>query len=401
MNKANLWPFGKRKNSRDAPQARSTVGVVATDSAWEILCKDGYKPLTACPEVQMCAGVYADLIASMTLHLMQNTPGGDVRVKNELSRKLDISPHGHMTRHTFMSLIVWTLIMHGNQVTIPRYRNGYLEDLQPIPPSLVSFIPTAESYTVMVNGVAFATDEVLHFMLRPDPEAPYRGMGYGVSLSDVVSSLRQANATKTALMQSPAPSIIVKVDGLTPEFSSKEGRAKLRAEYIDSSDNGQPWFIPAEAFSVEQVKPLTINDLAIQQNLELDKKAVASIFGVPPFLVGVGDFRKEEFNWFVTTRVLSVAKAIEQELTKGLLVSTELYWRFNNRSLLSYDIGELVTAGSEMVDRMALRRNEWRDWIGLPPDPDMEELLALENYIPANRLGDQAKLTGGGETDAK
>lgn len=106
MNKANLWPFGKRKNSRDAPQARSTVGVVATDSAWEILCKDGYKPLTACPEVQMCAGVYADLIASMTLHLMQNTPGGDVRVKNELSRKLDISPHGNMTRHTFMSLIV-------------------------------------------------------------------------------------------------------------------------------------------------------------------------------------------------------------------------------------------------------------------------------------------------------
>ena len=146
---------------------------------------------------------------------------------------------------------------------------------------------------------------------------------------------------------------------------------------------------------------MTINDLAMRENLELDKKAVASIFGVPPFLVGVGDFRKEEFNWFVTTRVLSVAKAIEQELTKGLLVSTELYWRFNNRSLLSYDIGELVTAGSEMVDRMALRRNEWRDWIGLPPDPDMEELLALENYIPANRLGDQAKLTGGGETDAK
>ena len=401
MNKANLWPFGKRKNSRDAPQARSTVGVVATDSAWEILCKDGYKPLTACPEVQMCAGVYADLIASMTLHLMQNTPGGDVRVKNELSRKLDISPHGHMTRHTFMSLIVWTLMMHGNQVTIPTYRKGYLEDLQPIPPSLVSFIPTEESYTVMVNGVAFAPDEVLHFMLRPDPEAPYRGMGYGVSLSDVVGSLRQANATKTALMQSPAPSIIVKVDGLSEEFASPTGRAKLREGHLDSRDNRQPWLIPAEAYGIVQVKLLAIHEHDRGENLELDKKAVASIFGVPPFLVGVGDFRKEEFNWFVTTRVLSVAKAIEQELTKGLLVSTELYWRFNNRSLLSYDIGELVTAGSEMVDRMALRRNEWRDWIGLPPDPDMEELLALENYIPANRLGDQAKLTGGGETDAK
>lgn len=103
----------------------------------------------------------------------------------------------------------------------------------------------------------------------------------------------------------------------------------------------------------------------------------------------------------MTTRVLSVAKSIEQELTRKLLFSPDLYWRFNNRSLLSYDIGELVTAGSEMVDRMALRRNEWRDWIGLPPDEDMDELLALENYIPADRLGDQAKLTGGGGEDAE
>ena len=84
-----------------------------------------------------------------------------------------------------------------------------------------------------------------------------------------------------------------------------------------------------------------------------------------------------------------------------MLFSPDLYWRFNNRSLLSYDIGELVTAGSEMVDRMALRRNEWRDWIGLPPDEDMDELLALENYIPADRLGDQAKLMGGGGEDAE
>ena len=89
----------------------------------------------------------------------------------------------------------------------------------------------------------------------------------------------------------------------------------------------------------------------------------------------------------------------EQELTEKLLYSPELYWRFNYRSLLNYDIGELVNAGKEMVDRMALRRNEWRDWLGFAPDPDMDELLALENYIPADRLGDQGKLVGGGESD--
>ena len=65
---------GKARNSRDAPQKRgATVGIVSTESAWLSICGDGYKPLTSCPEVQMCAGVYADLISTMTLHLMHST----------------------------------------------------------------------------------------------------------------------------------------------------------------------------------------------------------------------------------------------------------------------------------------------------------------------------------------
>lgn len=391
------------RHSRDAPETetKASAGFLCSPEAWTILCGDGYKPVTECPEVQMCAGVYADLIASMTIHLMENAEQGDVRIKDELAKKLDISPNRDMTRSTFMSLLVSTLILHGNQVTIPSYNGTLLENLTPVPPSMTSFVPDGNSYRIVVNGREYSPDEVLHFPLRPDPEQPWRGQGFQVPLRGIVKSLRQTNATKEAIMKSPTPSIIVKVDGLTEEFASKEGRKKLREQYLDASEAGQPWMIPAEAFSVEQVKPLTLNDLAIKTGLELDKKAVAAMMGVPPFLVGVGDFKRDEFNWFVSTRVMAVAKIIEQELTKKLLYSPRLYWRFNYRSLLNYDIGELVNAGKEMVDRMALRRNEWRDWLGFAPDPEMDELLALENYIPADRLGDQGKLVGGGESDAE
>ena len=75
--------------------------------------------------------------------------------------------------------------------------------------------------------------------------------------------------------------------------------------------------------------------------------------------------------------------------------SPNWYIRFNSRSLYSYSLSQLIDAGSAMVDRMAMTRNEWRDWIGIAPRSEMEELLALENYIPADRLGDQNKLTGG------
>ncbi len=214
-----------------------------------------------------------------------------------------------------------------------------------------------------------------------------------------MKSLRQANATRAALQESPAPSIIVKVDGLTEEFRSPEGRAKLGAQFIDASENGRPWFIPAEAFSVDQVKPLNLTDLAIKDSLELDKRSVAAIFGIPAFLVGVGEFKLEEYQLFVTTRLMAVARIIEQTMTKGLLWSEDLYLSFNPRSLYNYSLNDLVNVGKEMVDRMAMRRNEWRDWMGLPPDADMDDLLALENYIPADRLGDQKKLNGGGESN--
>lgn len=393
------------KNSRDAPVIREAMSsaIFCNPGAWDSFCADGYRPLTECPEVQMCAGVYADLIGSMTLHLMRNTDHGDERVKNSLSRKLDINPNADMTRQTFMSLIVWTLLLdgRGNQVTFPKYSSdGYLEDLIPLPPTQVSFAQNGSSYVVRYGDKTLSPDEVLHFVLRPDPYRPYMGMGHNVSLTDVVKSLRKTTGAKNSIMSSPAPSVIVKVDGLSEGFSSATGRRKLAEQYVNDTEAGRPWFIPSETFSVEQVKPLTLNDLAIKTSLELDKRSVAAIYGVPPFLVGVGDFKRDEFNWFISARVMPRAKAIEQELTKKTLLSPDLYWRFNHRSLYNYDIGELVNAGSAMVDRMAMRRNEWRDWVGLPPDEEMNELLALENYVPADRLGDQKKLKGGGEGDA-
>ena len=244
---------------------------------------------------------------------------------------------------------------------------------------------------------------MLHFPFRPDPDQPWRGRGLEFALRDIVKSLRQANATRRALQESPAPSLIVKVDGLTEEFASKQGRKRLREQYIDSSEAGEPWLIPAEAFSVDQVKPLTMSDLAIKENLELDKRSVAALFGVPPFLVGIGEYRQDEYQHFLSTRVMAIVRIIEQVMTSGLLWSEDLYVSMNPRSLYNYSLSDLINVGKEMVDRAAMRRNEWRDWMGMPPDPDMDELFLLENYLPTNRLGDQAKLNdpaeGGDEND--
>ena len=179
------------------------------------------------------------------------------------------------------------------------------------------------------------------------------------------------------------------------ELGKPISRAQLLEDYVQTTEAGQPWLIPAEQFQVQEVKPLTLSDLALADFVKLDKQTVATILGVPPFVLGVGDFKRDEWNNFISTTIMPIAQLIEQELTRKLLTSKDQFFRFNARSLHNYRMDELVKAGSEMVDRMAMRRNEWRDWMGLEPDPDMDELLALENYIPADRLGDQSKLVGG------
>lgn len=390
----------KTRQSRADPQSRGIVFVGAQD--WQSVLCSGYTTLDKNPEVRTAVDTIARLIGSMTIHLMQNTDAGDIRIKNDLSRKVDINPNSKMTRSAFVHWIVRTMMLEGsgNTVVYPKTERGYLRDLLPIPPGSVAFVPDGPwNYTVQCFGKTYTPEEVLHFVLNPDSYYSWRGEGYQVALADVVDSLSQAGATEKSFMSANwKPSLIIKVDALTEDMATPEGRRRIIDDYVTTSEAGEPWVLPAEQFSVEQVRPLTLSDLALADFVQLDKKTVASILGVPPFVLGVGDFNRDAWNNFVNTTIMPIARGIEQELTKKLLYSPDFFFRFNSWSLYSYSITELVSAGSQMVDRMALRRNEWRSWVNMPPDPDMDDLLALENYIPADRLGDQAKLIGGEES---
>ena len=373
---------------------------LCSSEAYDTLTCQGYVSLANNPEIAAGVDTIARLVGSMTIHLMECRDGGAVRIQNELSRKIDINPNQYMTRAAFIHWIVRTMYLegNGNAVVWPKTRRGIIQDLTPVPPSFVSFIPDGWGYRVVIAGQEYRPDKVLHFALNPDSLYPWLGTGYRVSLADVANNLKQAAATQKGFMASKwKPSLIVKVDALTDEFSSPEGRKRLLEQYAMSGQAGEPWMIPAEQFSVEQVKPLTLSDLALDAMVTLDKRTVAAVLGIPAFVLGVGEFDRDAWNNFINTTIMPLARGIEQELTKKLLLSPEWFFRFNNWSLFSYSITELVSAGAEMVDRMALRRNEWRGWLNLPPDPEMDELLALENYLPADRLGDQGKLVQGGE----
>lgn len=389
----------QKARAEPAAQQRSVAYLCGVDG-WDTLCAQGYTNLAHNPEVAAGVDTIAKLIGSMTIHLMENTDDGDVRVRNELARKVDIDPCSTMTRLTFVSWIVRTLMLEGNGncVVYPQTRRGLLRDLIPIPASLVSFTPSGDwSYKIYIAGREYDPGDVLHFVLNPSSFYPWKGEGYRVSLADVANNLKQAATTEKGFMESKwKPSLIVKVDALVDEFSSAEGRQKLLNEYINTAQAGEPWLIPAEQFSVEQVKPLSLSDLALSDMVTLDKRTVASILGVPPFVLGVGDFQRDAWNNFINSTIMPLARSIEQELTKKLLYSPGWFFRFNSRSLYNYDLQELATVADEQFVRGIMTGNEVRDWLGLSPVEGLNELVILENYIPRGMIGDQNKLDGNG-----
>lgn len=384
--------FKKREKPNTTP-----IALWLSDN--EDFCVSGYTSLDKNPEIMTACRRIAELIGSMTIHLMSNTQRGDVRIVNELSRTIDITPISTMTRSHWMEAIVMNMLLYGegNSVVWPHTWDGLLRSLEPIAASRISFLPMPENpyryYRILIDGQAHDPESMLHFVHNPDKYYLWKGRGLTVSLKEVADSLKQAEATKKGFMKSKwKPSLIVKVDAMTEEFSGVEGRKKLREDYLETGEAGAPWIIPAQQFDVQEVRPLSLSDLAIADTVTLDKRTVASICGVPPFVLGVGEYDQKAWNSFIQNTVRPICTNIAQELTRKLIINPKWYLKFNVRSLMDWDLTQLYQVYGGLTDRGIVTGNETRDILGMSPLDGLDELTVLENFIPMDMIGNQSKL---------
>lgn len=380
-------------------QKRSMVGYVSSMD-FDNLCCAEYVSLDKNPEIMTACKKIAELIGSMTIYLMSNTEKGDVRIINELSRKIDIDPISTMTRSHWMQGIVMNMLLYGkgNAVVVPHTYNGLLMSLEPIAANRVQFLPKNQGYRdyyILIDGVQRKPDDLLHFTYNPDENYLWKGKGVTASIKDIANNLKQATKTKNAFMGSEyKPALIVKVDGMIDEFSNPQLRQKMVEDFVKSSKVGEPWLVPAEQFQVEQVKPLSLKDLAIDSSVEFDKRTIAALLGVPPFVLGVGNFDRNQWNNFVSTTIMTLAKSIEQELTRKLIINPKWYLKLNVLSLMDYDLSTISAVYTAFGDRGWVNGNEARDRIGMSPVDGLDEYKVLENYLPIDQSGMQKKISG-------
>lgn len=392
-------PFKFFRKKRNEKQIRSKGGIVfAPGSLFDEICTSGgFTPVSQIPEVMTLAYRIASILASGTIHLMENRADGDRRIVNELSRVFDINPEMNMTRTVWMQAVVMNLLLYGsgNSIVVPHTYKGILQGMEPISASRVTFMPEAGSfrkYKVLIDGKPKDPDSILHFRDNPDSFYLWKGQGILVTLQTILDNLVQAEKTENSFLRSEyKPNIIIRVDSDTEELATPGGRRKIIDDYIKTADAGEPWMIPTDMFQVEQVKPLSISDLAINDSLTLNKKAVAAMFGAPAFMLGVGEYKRDEWNQFIQTRIMGLAKLLMQEMTQKLIINPAWYLQMNVWSFMDYDlksVSDVLLAGS---DRGFVNGDEWRDRMNMPP-AGLKEYRVLENYIPMEMSGLQKKL---------
>jgi HK97 family phage portal protein len=249
--------FGKKKlkKRQNTPIALWLSG----QDAQNILMPQGYLPITKNDEVKKCVHKIADLVSSMTIMLMENSVDGDIRLKNQLSKKIDVYPNNLMVRKNFIYKVVSDMICTGNSVVMPKVQNGLIDNLSIWDMGGVTFHGNFEDYYIQYQLKKFDPDELLHFVLIPDDLMPFKGQGFIPIIKDTIANLVQANTTKTGFLQSKwRPSLIIKVESDAEGMQIKEEREKILNSYVGDTDSGEPWIVPASEIDVKEINCICI-----------------------------------------------------------------------------------------------------------------------------------------------
>ena len=358
----------------------------------------GYIRLVDCPEIQGAIDIYASVIGNATIYLMENREDGDHRLHNRLASKIDVDPYHLTTRQGFVAWIVSTMMGEGdgNAFVLPHFDySGYLLDLEPMPGAFAQPIEDRRDYEVRWRDKILPSDAVLHFRLFPDPDLPWKGRGYRVTGQQLADALAGSNALQTNLTDPDYKPPMVVYANLENDIFDDDKREEFRRKYLEDNDRGKPWVLPQDTVKVEQLKPLSLADLAIKDTSELNRTAVATLLNMPPFLLGVGSFNREQYNAWIKNSILPKCQVITQTLTRCLLDRDDWYFVMPEKRLYSYTPMEMVTMLLAMSDRGYVDGDEVRDAAMMDPR-GLTELKVLENYIPADMSGLQNKLIQGG-----
>ncbi len=355
--------------------------------------------------VYACVRVIAETVASLPLHLFQETEAGSEKAtKHHLYRLLHDEPNPEMTSFVFRETLLSHILLWGNAYCqIIRNGRGQITALYPLLPDRMSVdrddqgnltyaYTTTEGKTVKIHPV-----NVLHIpgmgfdgIVGYSPVAMERNaIGLGMAAEEYGSRFFSNGATPSGVLTHP---------------NTVKNPAALRqswnAAYGGNANSGRVAILE-EGLKFERIS-LPNNEAQFLETRKFQVSEICRIFRVPPHLVGdlehatFSNIEHQSISFGVHT-IRPWLVRIEQSMNRALLSDSEkgrLYVRFNMDGLLRGAYKERMEGYAIARQNGWMSANDIRELESMNPIPDMEggnAYLVNGNMIQITKAIQQSK----------
>ena len=331
----------------------------------------------------------SDSIAQLPLEIFRIDKSG-FKVKdrkNPVFSVLNAKPNKRMTRYTFISLLIQSMLLKGNGFAyIVRDQQGNVKELIYIPSGYVSVIPPKtifEPIKYQIAGISgiIESKDILHFLNQS-----YDGVMGISTLQYARNSLGlYFDAEKFAsnfYAGGCALGGFIKSDtSLTPKQKMEIKEGFKNAFGRSGESNGL-----AVLEGSLHYEPITVNpqDSQMLENRQFSIIDVARWFGVSP--VKLMDLSKSSYSTveatqlsFLTDTIAPLLEKIELEFETKLFPDEDIDVRFDVAQLLRADRQSLASYYSTLIQNGVMQINEVRRELDLPSVENGDT-----NFVPVN-----------------
>lgn len=315
----------------------TTSGVAVTDESALTLAA-----------VYACNRVLCNAIASLPVHLFEETDNGDlVRVKGDEDDLLALYPSELYTSFTFRQTLQLHLGLRGNAYARIFRRGGIAYELRILPPDEVKpFMYNGKLYYRYTprdkEQEILSADEVLHLMLlstngiegRSPIQAMRESIGLGIASRNYANKVYKRDGRLDGIIKHPGKLDVEGAKTISQTFT---------AAYTGENFGRIPVLERGMEFQQISIKPEEAQFLASGKASRLD---VCSAYGVPPHMIG--DLERSTNNniehqslEFARDTLRPLVKMWEGELHRKLIPIAKRstrYYRFNLDSQLRADL---------------------------------------------------------------
>lgn len=327
-------------NNPDMPIYQALVGgVPSVDSGVTVNATTALR----LPTLIRCIELIASVIASLPLKTYTGEGDSRVEVKRPSESYVWDRPNPEMTRQTFWEIIIASILANGNgYINTPRTNAGAIAELWPVRPDRVHIDRTKSGEKIYrIDDVTRTAQDIVHIP-GFGTDGVYglskvgqmrQSLGINIAAEKFAARMFGGGGIVSGIIRTKSPQSLETAEAIKARWRQKHSGA-TNAWDVMVMDSDSEWIntmVPPE-------------DAQFLETRKFQDIQIASMFGVPPHLVGIVDVStswgtgiEQQNIQFVNYTLRPLVTRLEQSGTAWLLPPAARYMRFVLDGLLRGD----------------------------------------------------------------